>query len=63
MGQGPSGIVAGDLDGGARADLAVANYGSRNVTILLNDGSARFRQPSTSPQAAGNAPTGIAMAD
>ena len=41
----------------------MANNGSRNVTILMNQGGARFEQPSTSPVAAGNAPTGIAMAD
>ena len=35
-GNGPFSVVAADLNGDGRPDLAVANSGSNNVTILLN---------------------------
>ena len=63
VGTAPIGIAAGSLDNTGRADLAVANNGSDNVTILLNQGGASFDQPSTSPEAAGSGPQGIAMGD
>lgn len=63
VGTTPLGIAAGDLDGKGRADLAVANNGSDDVTILLNDGSGNLEQPSTSPQAAGSGPQGVGIAD
>jgi Ca2+-binding RTX toxin-like protein len=63
VGTTPLGIAAGDLDGKGGADLAVANNGSDDVTILLGDGSGNFEQPSTSPQAAGSGPQGIGIAD
>src|SRR5205809_580740 len=39
VGNGPVAIAAADLDGDGDQDLAVANYGSSNVTILRNNGS------------------------
>jgi len=36
----PISVAVGDFDGDARADLAVANYGSNNVSVLLNQTAA-----------------------
>ena len=63
VGTTPLAIATGDLDGKGRADLAVANNVSNDVTILLNDGSGSFDQPSTSPQPAGSGPQGVGIAD
>ena len=34
-GTGPDALVAGDFNGDGRTDLAVANYGSNDVSVLL----------------------------
>ena len=55
-GAAPYGIAAGDLDGDDDLDLAVANQRSSDLTILLNDGHASFRQrPGEHEQIAGGA--------
>jgi hypothetical protein len=59
----PQGIVTGNLDGVGRPDLAVANQGSDDVTILLNIGSHDFTQPVTSPETVGDRPFTLAAAD
>jgi hypothetical protein len=62
-GDGPTSVAAADLDGDSDQDLAVANNGSDNVTILRNTGSGAFAQPASSPEAAGDSPTSVAAAD
>jgi hypothetical protein len=62
-GQLPWAIVVADLDGDADQDLAIANEGSADVTILLNNGSGSFTQPASSPVGVGSYPEGIAAAD
>ena len=42
-------IVAGDFNGDGRTDLAVANYGSNDVSVLLGTATARSRPPARSP--------------
>lgn len=59
----PSAITAADFDGNGTKDIAVANQVSDDATILLNDGSADFTEPATSPVAAGDVPAGIVAAD
>jgi hypothetical protein len=59
----PQGIDTGNLDGVGRPDLAVANQGSDDVTILLNIGSHDFTQPVTSPEMVGDRPFTLAAAD
>ena len=61
VGDAPSSVVTGDLDGDGDQDLAVANLGSDNVTILRNSGTGNF--PDRRPEAAGDAPTSGAVAD
>jgi len=38
-GQSPRGTAVGDFNGDGRPDVAAANYGSHNVSVLLNDGA------------------------
>ena len=38
----PASVCAADLDGDGDSDLAVANYGSNNVSILKNNGDGTF---------------------
>jgi hypothetical protein len=46
----PKALATGDFNGDGKIDIAVANYGSALVTILLNDGLGGFTPvPSTVP--------------
>ena len=63
VGGSPSSVVIADLNGDARMDLAVADEGSRNVSILLGDGKGGFAQAPGSPLAAGDHPADIAVGD
>src|SRR5262245_32224297 len=58
-GNGPTSIVAANLNGDANTDLAVANQYSDDVTILLGDGTGDFTPAPTSPEPAGNGPSSI----
>ena len=62
-GDSPTSVVIADLDGDSDQDLAVANFGSDNVTILKNNGGGNFSEPASSPEAAGDAPQSVALAD
>src|SRR5690242_6200279 len=42
VGSAPNGIVAGDLNGDGKLDLAIANENDDNVTILLGNGDGTF---------------------
>ena len=42
VGDVPRGVVAGDFNGDARQDLAIANHDSDSVTVLLGDGAGGF---------------------
>src|SRR5581483_10744235 len=39
VGSGPASVAAGDFNGDGRSDVAAANSGSNNVSVLLNNGS------------------------
>ncbi len=60
-GSSPRAIVAGRFDPGVDPDLAVANQGSDDVTILAGAVSPRFSAPLT--VTVGDEPSGIAVAD
>ena len=51
-------MAAGDLNGDGRADLAVTNYGTQNVSVLLALGNSK-----TTPQDTPLTLTGISVAD
>jgi hypothetical protein len=59
----PNSIAIGDFNRDGKPDLAVANAGSNNVTILLGNGMGDFTQPGTSPEAVGTAPRSVAVGD
>ena len=42
-GSGPDAIVAGDFNGDGRTDLAVANFESNTVSVLLGNGDGTFQ--------------------
>ena len=39
----PTSVAVGDFNGDGKLDLAVANYGSSNVSILLGNGDGTFK--------------------
>lgn len=59
----PRAVVAGDFNKDGKPDLATANYGSSNVSVLPGDGAGRFGQESVRVFPVGGAPTSIAAAD
>ena len=63
VGAGPRAIVAVDLDNDGDRDLATANISGGNVTVLRNNGRARFVEFATSPEDAGSFPSGLVAAD
>ncbi len=63
VGSDPFGLAAGDITGDGGVDLAIPNFGSDDVTILLGDGRGGFVQAPGSPFPAGSRPAGIAMGD
>ncbi len=63
VGASPAGIAAADLNGDGRPDLAVANFGSHTVSLLLRQPGGGFAPAAGSPIAAGLRPLGVATAD
>jgi hypothetical protein len=49
VGKNPSALVANNFTGGTLPDLAIANQADNTITILQNQDSGNFVQPSTSP--------------
>jgi len=62
-GSSPGSVVVGDLNGDGKTDLAIANFGSNNVTVLFGNGSGGFTPASGCPFTVGTAPTSIAIGD
>lgn len=61
VGMNPRWVTAGDFDGDGMPDLAIANYGSNNVSVLLGDGAGGIRKSKT-PLSAGTGPTAVLAA-
>jgi Bacterial Ig-like domain (group 3)/FG-GAP-like repeat/FG-GAP repeat len=59
----PFGVAVGDFNGDGIADLAVANYGSNTVSVLLGNGSGGFAPALGSPIAVGTQPLAVAVGD
>ena len=62
-GSGPVAVVAADFNGDAKADLAIANYDSNTVTVLLGNGVGGFTPAAGSPFPAGTSPISLTSAD
>lgn len=60
---GPIAMVEGDFNGDGKADLAIVNQTSNDVTILLGNGDGTFTQATNSPIAVGKTPVAIATGD
>lgn len=61
VGSSPTALVLGDFNGDGKLDIAVANFLSGNVSILLNDGTGKFGAAKNF--ATGNGPNSIATLD
>jgi hypothetical protein len=61
VGGSPEAITTGDLNGDGRLDLATANAGTQNISLLLNNGGGHFTQKLIGPT--GTAPNAIAIGD
>ncbi|MGC2185394.1 MAG: FG-GAP-like repeat-containing protein [Terriglobales bacterium] len=61
VGTSPSAIVVGDFNGDGKSDLAVANFGGSNVSVLVNKGDGTFLAAVTS--SAGTAPQAMVAGD
>lgn len=61
VGTSPAAIAVGDFNGDGKIDIAVANTGSGNVSILLGNGDGTFQTATN--YSAGNSPTDIAVRD
>jgi hypothetical protein len=66
----PIGVVAGDFNHDGNLDAAILNEGSQDLAVFLGDGHGGFTEKTiTGPDgrptrlSAGNAPTGVALAD
>src|SRR5437870_1523303 len=57
----PISVAVGDLNGDGKLDLAVANYDSTTVSVLLGNGDGTFRAPLTF--GAGSRPRSVAVGD
>ena len=57
----PRSVAMGDFNGDGRADLAVANDDSNNVSVLLGNGDGTFQAPRSFP--AGSGPFSVAVGD
>jgi hypothetical protein len=61
VGSNPWSVAIGDFNGNGKADLAVANKGSGNVSILLGNGNGTFQ--ATVNYSVGASPTSVAVGD
>lgn len=59
----PFSLARGDFNGDNKLDLAVANYGNNNVSILLGNGLGGFTPANSGPFGVGSHPISIAVGD
>ena len=63
VGSEPFGVAVGDFNGDGKLDLAVANFGSNSVSILLGNGNGTFTPASPATVGVGSGPKAIAAGD
>jgi hypothetical protein len=59
----PYDAAIGDFNNDGRTDIAVANYGTNNVGILLNQGISNFNNMTTYSTEVGSAPCSVAVGE
>jgi hypothetical protein len=59
----PGSLVAADFNGDGKLDLAVPNFLSNTVSILLGNGDGTFSEATGSPIQTGNEPVNMAVGD
>jgi hypothetical protein len=59
----PQSVAIGDLNSDGKPDLATANAGTSDVTVLLGNGGGGFTPATGSPFPAGMNPSSVAIAD
>ena len=59
----PRYVVVSDLNGDGTQDLAVTNFGSNDLTVLLGNGSGGFNPAAGSPVTVGTNPSHLAAGD
>src|SRR5205823_3909599 len=62
-GTNPDSVAVGDFNGDSDPDLAVANSGTNDVSVLLGGAGASFAAAPASPLAAGDTPSSVAVGD
>ncbi|QEC49521.1 VCBS repeat-containing protein [Baekduia soli] len=63
VGSDPRGVVAADFNHDGRPDIAIANHGSRNVSVLLRNAAGGFTPDPSSPLPTAGAASRIDAAD
>ena len=63
VGTTPQSGAVGDFNGDGKLDLAVSNFGSNNVSILLGNGMGGFAAAGGSPLTVGSTPYPVAVGD
>ena len=63
VGTTPASVAVGDFNGDGFQDLAAANTGSNNVTVLLGNGLGGFTSADGSPFAVGGGPSFVVVGD
>jgi uncharacterized protein (TIGR03437 family) len=63
VGINPMALAVADFDGDGNQDLAVANYSSGTVTVLLGTGTGAFKAAAGSPYLSGQSPVSLAIGD
>jgi hypothetical protein len=63
VGAAPMAVVTADFNGDGNPDLAVANYASGNVSVLLGNATGGFTLAAGSPYASGESTLAVAVGD
>lgn len=63
VGTAPNDVITTELTGDSFIDIATANSGSNNLTVLINDGLGGFGSSTTVGLTAGDAPSALASGD